>query len=249
MIARPLLPDGIAACLFDLDGVVTRTAEIHAAAWKQAFDAFLRDHGAVGTAETPFDADRDYAAYVDGKPRADGVRSFLASRGIHLPEGSADDQASAETVHGLARRKNELVHALIARDGVAAYAGSVQFLDAVRDAGLACALVTSSENATAVLRAAGLQHAFMVTVDGALARELGLKGKPAPDFFLEAALRLHVAPAHAAVFEDALAGVAAGHAGRFGLVVGVDRIGHGGELRAAGADVVVKDLAELVGGS
>jgi len=244
MTIRPLLPDGITACLFDLDGVITRTAEIHAAAWKQTFDAFLRRHAA--DVVTPFDAEGDYAAYVDGKPRVDGVRAFLASRGIELPDGSPDDLSSAETVQGLATRKNDLVHELIERDGVAAYAGSVRFLDAVREAGLTCALVTSSENATAVLRAAGLQHAFMVTVDGALARELGRGGKPAPDFFLEAARRLHVTPAHAAVFEDALAGVAAGRAGGFGLVVGVDRAGRGAALRTAGADVVVADLAELL---
>jgi beta-phosphoglucomutase family hydrolase len=241
------LPDGVVACLFDLDGVLTRTAEVHAAAWKQTFDAFLQRRRVRGAGpERPFDADRDYAAYVDGRPRSDGVRVFLASRGITLPQGNPGDPPSADTVHGVARRKNELVEALIARHGVAAYEGSVRFLAATRDAGLACALVTSSENATAVLRAAGLQHAFTVTIDGALAHELGLDGKPAPDVFLEAARRLHVKPVEAAVFEDALAGVAAARAGRFGLVVGVDRVGQGDELRAAGADIVVEDLAELV---
>ena len=247
MTARVRLPGGIAACLFDLDGVLTRTAEVHAAAWKQAFDAFLRRHGARGAAARPFDAERDYAAYVDGRPRADGVRAFLEARGVALPEGTPDDPPTAQTVHGLARRKNELVRGLIARDGVAAYEGSVRFLAATSAAGLACALVTSSENATAVLRAAGLEHAFAVTVDGALARDLGLAGKPAPDFFLEAARRLEVPPARAAVFEDALAGVSAGRAGEFGLVVGVDRVGRADELRAAGADIVVQDLGELVG--
>ena len=247
MTGRLLLPEDIAACLFDLDGVLTRTAEVHAAAWKQTFDAFLRRHGAPDvTAARPFDAARDYVAYVDGKPRSDGVRSFLSSRGIDLAEGSPDDPASASTVHGLARRKNEHVQMLIARDGVGAYEGSVRFLAAVRDGGLACALVTSSENASAVLRAAGLEHAFMVTVDAALAHELGLAGKPAPDGFVEAARRLGVAPTRAAVFEDALAGVAAGRAGGFGLVVGVDRAGQADELRDAGADIVVEDLAELI---
>lgn len=247
MTGQLLLPEDITACLFDLDGVLTRTAEVHAAAWKLTFDAFLGSHGTGDTAATrPFDTAGDYATYVDGKPRDDGVRSFLASRGIELAEGSPDDPASANTVHGLARSKNEMLQALIARDGVAAYEGSVRFLAAVRDAGLACALVTSSENATAVLEAAGLRHAFMVTVDGALARELGLAGKPAPDGFLEAARRLGVAPEHAAVFEDALAGVAAGRRGQFGLVVGVDRVGQSDELRTAGADFVVGDLAELV---
>jgi beta-phosphoglucomutase family hydrolase len=248
MTGRPLLPEGIVACLFDLDGVLTRTAEVHADAWKQTFDAFLQRQTAPGAAVRPFDAARDYTTYVDGKPHSDGVRSFLASRGIDLAEGSPDDPALADTVHGLARRKNELVQALIARDGVAAYEGSVRFLAAVRDAGLACALVTSSENEAAVLRTAGLEHTFMVTVDGALSHELGLAGKPAPDGFVEAARRLGVAPAHAAVFEDALAGVAAGRAGGFGLIVGVDRVGQGDELRAAGADIVVGDLAELIDG-
>lgn len=243
---RTRLPAGIAACLFDLDGVVTRTAQVHAAAWKQAFDPFLESH-AAGAAVHRFDSDLDYAAYVDGRPRNDGVRTFLASRGITLPEGAPDDPPTRETVHGLGRRKNELVQELIARDGVAVYEGSVQFLDAIREAGLASALVTSSANAAAVLDAAGLRHAFAVTVDGALAQELGLPGKPAPDYFLEAARRLRVSPEHAAVFEDALAGVAAGHAGGFGLVVGVDRADHADELRDAGADIVVEDLAELIG--
>lgn len=247
MTGRLSLPDGIAACLFDLDGVITRTAEVHAAAWKQTFDAFLARRCAEGaTATRPFDVDGDYIAYVDGRPRADGVRTFLASRGITLPEGSPRDPAAADTVHGLGRGKNELVQERIARDGVAAYEGSVRFLAATSEAGLACALVTSSENASAVLNAAALEHAFEVTVDGAVADELGLPGKPAPDVFLEAARRLDVAPVRAAVFEDALAGVAAGRAGGFGLVVGVDRLGQRDKLRAAGADVVVEDLAELL---
>jgi beta-phosphoglucomutase family hydrolase len=244
MTGSVLLPDAITACLFDLDGVLTRTAELHAAAWKQAFDTFLRDRGL----RVLFDAGADYEAYVDGRPRLDGVRSFLASRGIELPEGSPHDEASAETVHGLGGRKNELVQKLMAERGVRAYGGSVAFLDAVRAAGLARAVVTSSENAEAVLEAAGLDIAFEVKVDGALAQELGLAGKPAPDAFLEAARRLGVAPRQAAVFEDALAGVAAGRAGGFGLVVGVDRTGHADELRASGADRVVADLAELIDG-
>lgn len=238
------LPRTITACLFDLDGVLTRTAELHAEAWKQAFDPFLRSRGDV----SPFDARADYDAYVDGKPRLDGVRSFLASRGIELPEGSPDDAPAAETVHGLGTRKNELVHALMAERGVAAYAGSLRFLAATRAAGLRRAVVTSSENADAVLQAAGLGGEFDVRVDGAVARELGLAGKPAPDVFLEGARRLGVEPAQAAVFEDAVAGVAAGHAGGFGLVVGVDRGGEAVELRAAGADVVVADLDELLDG-
>ena len=247
MTGRLRLPEHISACLFDLDGVITRTAEVHAAAWKQTFDEFLSRHRGHDTAAArPFDADLDYAAYVDGRPRADGVRTFLAARGITLPRGTPGDPPEAETVYGVGRRKNDLVQALIARDGVAAYAGSVRFLAATREAGLACALVTSSENAAAVLDAADLEHVFGVTIDGAAAQELGLDGKPAPDVFLEAARRLDVAPAHAAVFEDAVAGVAAGCVGAFGLVVGVDRLGQRHELRAAGADVVVDDLAELL---
>jgi beta-phosphoglucomutase family hydrolase len=248
MTRRLRLPEAISACLFDMDGVLTRTAELHAAAWKQTFDAFLRGWTAgSGGASTPFDPVADYDRYVDGRPRADGVRSFLASRGIELPEGSPREPASADSVHGLGRRKNELVLELLAQHGVRAYGGSVDFLEVVRAAGLGRAVVTSSENVDAVLRAAGLQAAFDVVVDGALAQELGLAGKPAPDVFLEAARRLGVAPDRAAVFEDALVGVAAGRAGDFGLVVGVDRTGQAAELRAAGADTIVADLAELIG--
>lgn len=242
-----LLPQTITACLFDLDGVLTRTAELHAAAWKQAFDELLRRRAAAAdAAPVEFDAVTDYAAYVDGRPRADGVRAFLASRGIELAEGAEGDPASADTVHGVGRRKNELIHELMAQRGVAAYAGSLRFLAAVREAGLQAAVVTSSENVGAVLRAAGLEGAVDVQVDGLVARELGLAGKPAPDVFAEAARRLGVTPSQAAVFEDALAGVAAGRAGGFGLVVGVDRAGQAAELRAHGADVVVSDLAELI---
>jgi beta-phosphoglucomutase family hydrolase len=234
------------ACLFDLDGVLTRTAELHAEAWKQTFDALLRARaeGGEGPFE-PFDARAD-DAYVDGRPRGDGVRSFLASRGIALPEGRVSDPSSADTVHGVGARKNRHVRELMARRGVAVYEGSRLFLAAASRAGLARALVTSSENADAVLRAAGLEGEFDAQVDGADGHRLHLAGKPAPGFFLEAARRLGVPPAQAAVLEDALAGVAAGRAGGFGLVVGVDRAGHGDALRAAGADVVVSDLAELV---
>lgn len=242
------LPDTIAACLFDLDGVLTRTATLHAAAWKRTFDDLLRRRAMPGgAAPVPFDALADYDAYVDGKPRAAGVRSFLASRGIELAEGSPADAASADTVYGVGRRKNQLVQEIMAQHGVVAYEGSARFLAAVHDAGLRRAVVTSSENASAVLRAAGLEGAFDVQVDGEMAHRLGLAGKPAPDVFQEAARRLGVAPAEAAVFEDALAGVTAGRAGGFGLVVGVDRAGQAAELRAGGADVVVADLAELIG--
>lgn len=249
MARRVRLAAGTEACLFDLDGVLTRTAEVHAAAWKQAFDAFLSERAASsGEPFVPFDATADYAAHVDGRPRADGVRAFLASRGIPLPEGRPADSSSAATVHGLANRKNELVGRLIERQGVRVYEGSVRFLEAARAGGLGCAVVTSSENADAVLRTAGLEGRFDVQVDGVAVRELGLAGKPAPDGFLEAARRLAVAPAHAAVFEDAVAGVAAGRAGSFGQVIGVDRVGQAKALGAAGADIVVGDLAELLEG-
>ena len=203
------------------------------------------DRGRGGAA--PFDAVADYDTYVDGRPRADGVRSFLASRGIELPEGSPTDQPSADTVHGVGRRKNDLVQKLMAQRGVAAYDGSVRFLAAVREAGLGRAVVTSSENADAVLRAAGLEGAFDVVVDGALARELGLGGQARARRVPGGGAPPGCGARQAAVFEDALAGVAAGRAGDFGLVVGVDRAGQAAELRAAGADVVVADLAELIG--
>ena len=247
MPERLRLPVSVRACLFDLDGVLTSTAEVHAAAWKRAFDSFLRERAQrSGDRLVPFDAAADYATHVDGRPRADGVREFLASRGIRLPEGGVGDAPARETINGLANRKNELVGRLIERQGVRAYEGSVRCLGAVRAAGLASALVTSSENAEAVLRAARLDGIFEVIVDGVAVRELGLAGKPAPDEFLEAARRLGVAPRRAAVLEDAVAGVAAGRAGNFGHVIGVDRVGRAAELRAAGADVVVSDLAELL---
>jgi len=241
------LPNAIRACLFDLDGVLTQTAKIHAAAWKEMFDAFLRE-GAAQTGESfePFDPVADYDEYVDGKPRYDGVRSFLAARGIALPEGTPDDPPDAATVHGLGNRKNELVLAMIERQGVEVYEGSVRYVRAVRDAGLGRAVVTSSANADEVLAAAGIDDLFDVRIDGVVAAREHLEGKPAPDTFLAAARALEVAPDRAAVFEDALAGVAAGRAGRFGLVVGVDRVGQADELREHGADVVVGDLSELL---
>ena len=241
------LPDSIQACLFDLDGVLTQTAKVHAAAWKEMFDAFLREHAArTGTPFEPFDLVADYDEYVDGKPRYDGVRSFLAARGIELPEGTPDDPPSAETVHGLGNRKNDLVLEMIRRHGVQVYESSVGYVRAARDAGLRRAVVTSSANAQEVLAAAGIEDLFEVRVDGVVIGREGLKGKPAPDTFLDAARKLGVEAAQAAVFEDALAGVEAGRAGRFGFVVGVDRVGQAEALRAHGADVVVSDLAELL---
>jgi beta-phosphoglucomutase family hydrolase len=228
------LPDHVRACLFDLDGVLTQTAKVHAEAWKQMFDAYLRERG--GEFE-PFTND-DYDEYVDGKPREDGVRSFLESRRIDDPD---------ELVHELGYRKNDIVLRLIHDHGVDAYEGSVRYVKAARDAGLRRAVVSSSTNCRDVLHAAGIEDLFEERIDGVVAEREHLKGKPAPDTFLAGARALGVQPAEAAVYEDALAGVAAGHAGKFGFVVGVDRVGQADELRAHGADVVVEDLAELLG--
>ncbi|MGM9335526.1 beta-phosphoglucomutase family hydrolase [Streptomyces murinus] len=243
----PRLPAHVRACLFDLDGVLTQTAKVHAAAWKEMFDAYLRERAQrEGTQFVPFDAVRDYDEYVDGRPREDGVRTFLAARGVRLPEGSPQDPPDAETVQALGARKNELVLRRIREDGVEPYEGSVRFLREVRAAGLACAVVSSSANARDVLAAAGIADLFDERVDGVVTRERKLRGKPAPDTYLEAARELSVEPGAAAVFEDALAGVEAGRAGRFGLVVGVDRVGQAEHLQAHGADIVVRDLAELL---
>ncbi|MEV5486854.1 beta-phosphoglucomutase family hydrolase [Streptomyces bobili] len=237
------LPDTIQACLFDLDGVVTRTAVVHAAAWKEMFDAFLRERD--GARYRPFDSSHDYDEYVDGRPRADGVRTFLDSRGIHLPEGGPDDPPAAATVHGLGNRKNELLLARIRTDGVEAYDSTLGYLRAVRARGLRTAVVSSSANTRDVLRSIGAEDLFEVRVDGVVAAERGLPGKPHPDTFLAAARDLGVPPERAAVFEDALAGMDAGRSGHFGYVVGVDRVGQSDALYAHGADVVVRDLAEL----
>jgi beta-phosphoglucomutase family hydrolase len=241
------LPDGITACLFDLDGVLTQTATVHAAAWKRMFDEFLHERAQeTGAPFREFDARADYDTYVDGRPRYDGVASFLASRGIDLPAGTPDDPPSARTVDGLGNRKNDLVQELIRRDGVEAYAGSVRFVEAARDAGLGRAVVSSSSNCRDVLEAAGILDLFEEIVDGVVAAREGLRGKPAPDTFLAGARRLGVEARRAAVFEDALAGVQAGRAGGFGHVVGVDRAGQADALREHGADVVVADLADLL---
>ncbi len=227
------LPEGVTACLFDLDGVLTQTAVVHANAWKQMFDDYLREQGR----QRPFDAHDDYDEYVDGKPRDAGVRDFLASRGIHVDDAE---------VKRLGDIKNDLVIELIKRDGVEAYEGSVRYLNAARDAGLRRAVVSSSHNCQDVLRSAGIEDLLEERVDGNVTDELGLNGKPAPDTFLEGARRLGVEPSQAAVFEDALAGVEAGRAGDFGCVIGVNRVGQRDALKAHGAAVVVDDLAELL---
>ncbi len=241
------LPDGVRGCLFDLDGVLTKTAKVHDAAWKQMFDGFLRQRARQeGRPFVPFDPVADYDEYVDGKPRAEGTRSFLASRGIELPEGSEDDPADAQTVHGLGNRKNEIVLERIRADGVEAYEGSVRYVRAARDAGLRRAVVSSSANCRDVLVAAGIEDLFEARIDGVVAEREHLRGKPAPDTFLAGARALQLQPGEAVVFEDALAGVAAGRAGAFGYVVGVDRAGQADALREHGADVVVSDLADLL---
>ena len=234
-------------CLFDLDGVLTQTAKVHDAAWKEMFDAYLRERAQrTGEQFVPFDPVKDYDEYVDGKPRPDGVRSFLESRGITLPDGQDDDPASAETVHGLGNRKNEILLRRIREDGVEAYPGSVTFVRAVKDAGMPRAVVSSSANCRDVLIAAGIEDLFDARIDGLVAERDHLRGKPAPDTFLAGARALGLKPTAGAVFEDALAGVAAGRAGGFGFVVGVDRVGQAQALREHGADVVVTDLSELM---
>jgi beta-phosphoglucomutase family hydrolase len=237
------LPDGIVGCLFDLDGVLTGTAVLHRAAWRRTFDDFLRRRDGAGF--VPF-TDRDYAEYVDGRPRDDGVRTFLAARGIVLAEGHPDDPPTVDTVHGVGNRKNELLLRVIEEQGVTPYPGSVRYLHAARDAGLKIGVVTSSANAAAVLDAASLSPLIQARVDGLVIAEQKLHGKPAPDSFLAGARALDLIPERVAVFEDALAGVQAGKAGGFGYVVGIDRVGQADELRAHGADVVVGDLAELL---
>lgn len=239
------LPPGVHACLFDLDGVLTRTASVHAAAWKEMFDEFLAARAAAaGEEPRPFTPE-DYDRYVDGRPRLDGTRGFLASRGIGLPEGDPDDPPGAATIHGLSTRKNDLVLAKLEAN-VEVFEGSVRYVRAARRAGLSTAVVSSSANAKAVLAAASIADLFDDVVDGHVAQRRGLAGKPAPDTFLAAAANLGVTAAGAAVYEDALAGVEAGRAGDFGLVVGVDRVGQAEALREHGADVVVQDLAELL---
>ncbi len=241
------LPAHVTACLFDLDGVLTQTARVHNAAWTETFDDFLRRHAAAtGEPYRPFDPDADYRRYVDGRPRLDGVRTFLASRGISLPDGTPDDPPGTDTVQGLGSQKNTLLLERIRTTGVDVYPGSVAYLKAVAAAGLRRAIVTASANGREVVAAAKLEPLLEARVDGLTARAEGLRGKPHPDTFLAGAKMLGVEPKQAVVFEDALAGVEAGRAGGFGYVVGVDRVGQADDLRAHGADVVVGDLADLL---
>jgi beta-phosphoglucomutase family hydrolase len=241
------LPPRIRCCLFDLDGVLTRTADQHARAWKEMFDAFLlaRAHE-TGLPRQSFDINTDYLAFVDGKSRRDGTRSFLASRGIALPEGTPDDGPETQSVYGLSNHKNALVLDLIAVEGVAVFEDAVCYVQAVRAAGLACAVVTSSANAEQVLAVAGLDSLFDGRIDAHVASTQELAGKPAPDTYLAGARLLGAAVQESAIFEDALAGVQAGRAGGFGLVVGIDRAGQRDQLQANGADVVVSELTELL---
>jgi beta-phosphoglucomutase family hydrolase len=241
------LPEGVTATLFDMDGVITQTAAVHDAAWKQAFDGFLRERSeATGEPFVPFDPVKDYDEYVDGKPRLDGVRSFLASRGITLPEGTPDDPPGTQTLNAVGNQKNQILLHKIDTDGVEVYDGSVRYLRAARAAGLRTAIVSSSANTVQVLRAVGLLDEFDVRIDAQVAKAKNLKGKPAPDTYEQAARELGVPVSAAAVFEDALAGVEAGRAGGFGFVVGVDRVGQAEALRTHGANVVVTDLGELL---
>jgi beta-phosphoglucomutase family hydrolase len=237
----------VTACLFDLDGVLTQTALVHNAAWKQTFDHFLRNWSEQhGQPYVPFDSGHDYHEYVDGRQRADGVRTFLASRGITLPEGTPDDGPDDETVNGVGYRKNLLVLQKIKEGAVQVYPGSVDYLRAAKEAGLRRAVVSASANCKDVLEAAGIADLLEVRVDGVVARERHLPGKPAPDTFLYGAELLDTPPENCAVYEDALAGVAAGRAGKFGIVIGVDRVGQADALTTNGADIVVQDLSELL---
>lgn len=241
------LPAGVRACLFDLDGVLTDTASVHRGAWKAMFDAYLQERSEhTGEPFREFDPDADYGEYVDGKTRDDGVRSFLTSRQIELPDGDPDDPPTAETVNGLANKKNEFFQKQLHSDGVTVFEGSRRYMEAVRAAGLRVAVVSSSANTREVLEISDLAPLVECRVDGVTIREKQLAGKPAPDSYLLGAKLLDVTPEQAAVFEDAMSGVQAGRAGNFGLVVGVDRVGHAEALRHNGADVVVEDLADLL---
>lgn len=239
--------DRFDAVLFDLDGVLTSTASVHSACWKKMFDEFLQAYSREqGQTFDPFDIDRDYRRYVDGKPRYDGVRSFLESRGIVLPEGKPDDAPDQRTVCGLGNRKNELFNEMVRAQGVERFEGSIDWARRLRSQGIKTAVVSSSKNCKVILEAAGIEDLFDTRVDGEVAARLSIPGKPAPDTFLQAATQLDVKPERAVVVEDAISGVQAGHAGGFGLVIGVDRHNDAAALSDNGADVVVEDLSELL---
>jgi beta-phosphoglucomutase family hydrolase len=241
------LPEKVSACLFDLDGVLTDTASVHTKAWKAMFDAYLEQRAKrTGDEFVPFDPAADYRKYVDGKKREDGVRSFLDSRGIELPDGSPDDAGDAETINGLGNRKNDMFQKILRDDGVEVFEGSRRYLEAVSEGGLGVAVVSSSANTRDILEITGLDRYVQQRVDGVTLRDEHIEGKPAPDSYLRGAELLGVDADAAAVFEDAISGVQAGRAGNFGFVVGVDRVGQADDLRQNGADVVVKDLAELL---
>lgn len=245
--SNPITPQQFDAVLFDLDGVLTATAKVHAACWKKMFDAFLQQHAAEKTkAFRPFDIETDYKLYVDGKPRYDGVRSFLESRGIDLPYGAPNSPPNTQTVCGLGNRKNELIHEMLASGEVEVFAGSLAVVRQLRQAGFKLAVVSSSRNCQAILVAAKIEDLFDLRIDGEVAAQRQLAGKPAPDTFLEAAKEFGVDPKRAVVVEDAISGVQAGRAGGFGLVIGVDRKGDAAALRQNGADMVVTDLRELL---
>jgi trehalose 6-phosphate phosphatase len=235
--------DKYEAVILDLDGVITRSARVHAASWKRMFDDYLRERAGGGKKFVPF-SDEDYYRYVDGKPRYEGTRSFLESRGISLPYGSPDDPPGKETICGLGNRKNRYFLEYLKKNGVESYQSTKDFIKDLKTRNKRVALISSSRNAKAVLEAAGASNLFHVVVDGVVAAELHLKGKPEPDIFLEAAKRLGVSPQHAIVIEDALSGVEAGKAGGFGLVIGINRSGQNTELKDHGADIVVSDLSE-----
>jgi beta-phosphoglucomutase family hydrolase len=240
------LPPEVTACLFDLDGVLTRTAVVHAKAWKETFDSFMKGRAEqTGDPFVPF-SNGDYDRYVDGRPRLDGTRNFLRSRGIELPEGDRSDPPDAPTINGVSNRKNERVLELLAEGKIEVYDGSIEYVRQARQKGLRTAVVSSSANTAQVLEAAGIADLFEARIDGLVAIERKLNGKPAPDTFLAGAEELGATPGQAAVFEDALAGVEAGRAGKFAVVVGVDRVGQADALQAHGADVVVQDLSELL---
>jgi beta-phosphoglucomutase family hydrolase len=240
------LPPEVTACLFDLDGVLTRTAVVHSKAWKETFDSFMEGRAEqTGEPFVPF-SNGDYDRYVDGRPRLDGTRNFLRSRGIELPEGDRSDPPDAPTINGVSNRKNERVLQLLAAGKIEVYDGSIEYVRQARQKGLRTAVVSSSANTAQVLEAAGIADLFEARIDGLVAIERKLNGKPAPDTFLAGAEELGATPGQAAVFEDALAGVEAGRAGKFAVVVGVDRVGQADALEAHGADVVVQDLSELL---